>query len=412
MATIQAKRIKDALKKVQRVGRIEEKVTIAGCEIALQNLAPSEFEAALKEIEGLEDVAYAYAYQLEQVARSIVEIDGQDLREADFIEDEVPVGQYVLEVLLPNKAVAEDIAEKLRAQKLNAVLTQQETGGTKTVKQERHQWLKENVLKGWGREALTVGWRKFNEVLILADEVAKKDVKFRIPDETAEDKYRRLLNDLREAEGELPDELINRLLDESGFMKKTLREELDAVAERLTQMRDPTKPEAPATVEQPAEVSAVVTPPPVERASVQAPSEAVQQAMANRARMNQQGADIPVPAAPREAVLVPAAPRVQVPEQIRRSAQNNTQGVLGPQADANGNNGGISTRRVNRATEIAALEAQVDPAAADEGGVTLAGHQPEVAELSHKIKPVDPKGVRTILDKPPIVGINPRFKPR
>lgn len=417
MATLQAKRIKDALQKVKKVGRIEESTTILGCEITLQNLSPPEFEAALTAIEGLEDVAYAHAYQLEQVSRSLVQIDGTDLRDVEYIEDEVPVGHYILELVLPNKAMAEQVAGKLREQKFNPTITQQPDGGTKTFKQERHKWLQENVLKDWGREAMTVAWRKFTEVLIKADESAKKGVSFLIPDETAEDKFRRLLNDLKETEGDLPDEMTNRILDEAGFMKKTVREVLDRASEQLGLLRTPVPSE-----EEASEPTAPAPPPaqPASHVAPAAPPEAVQQAMASRTRMNQQGADIPIPAQPVETIPVSATPRVKVPDQIRRAAMQNTQGVVGgpqpvPQvvSQAQEPGGGISTRRQNRAAEIAALEAQADPTLLDQEGVPAMGPpQAEVAELSHNVQPIDPKGFGSIFNKPPVVGMNRKFRPR
>lgn len=425
MATIQAKRIKDALKKVQRVGRIEEATNIAGCEVSLQNLSPQEFESALQACEGLEDVAYAHAYQFEQVSRSIVEIDGQDLRDAEFIEEEVPVGQYILELVLPNKLAAEAIADKLKAEKLHVSIIQQTDGTTKTVRLERHQWLKDNVLNDWGREALTVAWRKFTEVLIKADEHAKKNVQFLVPDESAEDKFRRLLKDLKETEEELPDELINSILDDAGLLKKSTKEELDTANASLAQLRTPQAsapaeaPPVPAT--RPVQAATPnAAPPPVVQPQPAVLPEAIQQAMAGRARLNQQGADIPVPTPSRESLPISASPRVKVPDQIRQAALQNTQGLQGagnvPQVvAAPGQEGtGIATRRLSRAAEIASLEGQFDP--------TLdVGDQPPVGPLTQEVSevsartrgPTTPaKDVRSILDRPPVVGINKKFQPR
>lgn len=409
MATLQAKRIKDALQKVRRVGRIEEPVTIAGCDITFQNLSPDEFEAVLNEIDGLEDVAYAHAYQMEQISRSVVEIDGQNLRDVDLIEDDVPVGQFLLEVVLPNKAMADSVALKLREMKLTATVTQQPEGGTKTVRSERHQWLKDNVLKTWGREALTVAWRKFTELTIKAEDVAKKNVEFIIPDETAEDKFRRLLNELREVEDEMPDDLVNRILRDAGLLKKSSREELDAVneslrevgpgADQLEQVAEPEVQPEPVQVPQ-----VTPPPPPVQHALPAGPPGVppdVQQAMASRQRLNDQNVNIPVPAPPPGTVS--AAPRPQVPRQIRQAAMQNTQGVQ-PQG------AGINTRPA-RTNEIAALESQLDPSIAESAPMPLRPHQAEVPELSRPIQGVDGKELMGIVNRPPMVGRNPKFRP-
>jgi len=426
MATLKATRIKEALAKVQKVGRIEEAFTVSGCELVLQNLSPTDFEQALQAIEGLEDVAYAYAFQLEQVSRGLVEINGQDLRDVDFIEDEVPVGTYVLEVVLPNKALAESVAAKLREQKLTATITQQEGGGTKTVKLERHRWLQENILKGWGREALAVAWRKFTEVLVKADEEAKKGVTFLVPDETAEEKYRRLMNELRETEDELPDELINRVLDENGLMKKALRQELDAANERLTRLDQ--RVENPV---QEAEAPPIVTPPPSVpqgRGPVpqEAPPEAVQRAMEAMPRLNEHNVNIPTPPRSGDRPTVSATPRPQVPDQIRRAAFQNTQGMQRqapqPQPQPQPQQGpGIHTRRPGRAGEIAAEMAAMealDPAMAAEatgatGQPAMVPHQQQnVPELSGQEKGVDPGQFKANLDRPPMAGINRKFVKR
>lgn len=410
MATLQAKRIKDALQKVRRVGRIEEAVNIAGCDLVLQNLDPDEFEASLRETQGLEDVAFANAYQMEQVCRAIIEIDGQDLREADLIEDEVPAGSFVLELVMPNKAAAEAVAAKLREQKLNATVMEVDPSVTKTVKFERARWLRDNILKTWGREALTVAWRKFSEVLIKADEKAKTGVHFLIPDETAEEKYRRLLNDMREAEDELPNDLIHKLLDDAGLLKKAHREELDAVDARMSKVQEDKPAEAqqspaapvqkPATPPQP-------TPAPVTHTPPGEPPEAVRQAMEARQPMNQTAAEVPTP--PRGAVPVSAAPRVQVPAQIRQAAMQNTQGIASAQQEGSG----ITTRRAGRANEIAALEGQLDPSLADDQAqVAAPSRGAEVPELSHKGQGVDERGLKSIIDRPPVAGVNRKFQPR
>lgn len=399
MATLQAKRIKDALQKFRKVGRIEDTTQIAGCDVTFTNLTQTEFEAAFAAMEGLTDVAYANAYQMEQVCRSIIEIDGQDLRDVDYIEDEVPVGHYVVELALPNKAAADSVAAKLREQKLTVSITQQTTDQTKTVKVERQQWLKTNVLETWGREAITVAWRKFTEMSLKADDHAKKGVHFMVPDEQPEDRFRRLLDELREAESELPDELVNAVLSDAGLLKKARREELEAAHAKLTQVGEaqpspePVAPPPPTPVTPPS--------PPVERVAPGAPPLSVQQAMLNRQRLNQQSIDVPVPVPAPEAVPVPAVPRVVVPPQIRKAAAQNAQNLQGNEPSMNA-----------RASEIAALES-LDAGTPALEVHRLPGRQDDaVIDLSHPQTGIDAKGLHGIIDRPPVAGINPRFRPR
>lgn len=403
MATLQAKRIKDALQKVRRVGRVEDTTNIAGCEVTFASLTQGEFESAIGAIEGLADVPYANAYQMEQVCRSVVEIDGQDLREVDYIEDEVPVGHYVLELALPNKAAADAVAEKLREQKLTVSVTQQTTDQTKTVKVERQQWLRDNLLATWGREAIAVAWRKCTELSIKADEHAKKGVHFMVPDEQPEDKFRRLLIELRETESDLPDELIGSILAEAGLLKKSRREELDAASTELSEVATPAPQAAPPQAVPPPPPVAAPVAPPVVRAAPSVPSAEVQEAMLNRQRMNQQGVDVPVPVPAPESVPVAAAPRVRVPPQIRQAAAYNAQGLHGSEPPPR-----------SRAAEIAALEGGMD----DEAPQRIEAHhlpgrnEDAVIDLSRPTPGIDAKQAMKIIDRPPVAGINPRFNRR
>lgn len=56
MGTIQAKRFKEALQKVRKVGRIEEQMTISDTEIVIQNLSLDEYTDALRACEGLNEL--------------------------------------------------------------------------------------------------------------------------------------------------------------------------------------------------------------------------------------------------------------------------------------------------------------------------------------------------------------------
>lgn len=419
MGTIQAKRFKEALQKVRKVGRLEEAMTISDTEIVIQNLSLDEYTDALRACEGLNELDYANAFQMEQVSRSIVEIDGQDLRDGDFIEDEVPNGHWVIEFSVPNKPAADAVQAKLAELKIKPTVTRAEDGTVKTMRFERHQWLKDNLLQHWGREAVGVCWKKVTETFIKAEDNAKKGVSFMIPDETPEDKFRRSLNDLREAEADLPDELVLKLLGEAGFLKKTSQEELEGANARMAQVRAQEAP-APAPV-QPA------APPPPARAPQQAPApppppppvqsfntedftppQAVQNMMASRQRLNNDGGPIPVPIPPPETVPVSASPRSKVPDAIRRAAYDATQSIKGglqeeeqppqqhyqaPQAMPSHDGGGITTRRGSRAEQIAALEGQLDE-------IPVLQREPEVNPQTLAV------------DRRPAIGRNPKFNPQ
>lgn len=431
MATLQATRIRDALAKARGVGRIEEPLTIAGCEVVLQNLTPHEFESILSEIEDLEDAEYAFAYQINHVARSVVELNGQDLRDVEFIEDEVPAGAYLVQIEAPSEAAAKSIVAKLKEAKLEAQVIPPDGSETRVVKLERYQWIRDYVLSTWTKEALMVGWRKFMELLVTADEKAKEGIQFRIPDETAEERFRRLLNELRETSEELPDEMVDNLLVENNLIRKSSQEELDQVNERLEAMRQPQQPpeepQAPAQAPAPSVASQA---PQGAQAAPQQPPEAVQAAMAGRQPLNTQPTTAPAPPASPQRNVQSAQRKAAVPEQIRQAAYENSVGigrgeppVLGSEAPAiqGGTQpaqrqpvtGGIPTR-AERSAQIAQLEAQVDPTVvqADVPMAPVRQPQHEVRELAKPQEPLDSKQIASIVDKPPVVGVNKKFKQR
>lgn len=420
MGTIQAKRFKEALQKVRKVGRIEEPMTVSDTEIVIQNLSLDEYTDALRACEGLNELDYANAFQMEQVSRSIVEIDGQDFRDATFIEDEVPAGHWVIEFSVPNKPAADAVVGKLAELRIQPTVVQVEDGKTKTVRFERHQWLRDNLLKHWGREAVSVCWKKVTENFIKAEEKAKKGIEFMIPDESPEDKFRRSLNDLREAEADLPDELVLKLLAEAGLLKKSTQEELEAANARLRTA------EAPAPAPAPAPQAPVrQAPPPVRSAPPQPPQalpeaqsyntedftppQAVQNLMASRQRLNNDGGPIPVPVPPPETVPVSASPRSKVPDAIRRAAYDATQSIRQQQPGEEDPRAaappqpvhpqpvpvpdGIVTRRGgSRSEQIAALEGAIDE-------VPVLQREPEV----------NPQALS--VDRRPVIGRNPKFNP-
>lgn len=267
MDTLPVSRLKAALTKARNVGRVEEPVTIAGCAIVLQSLSPDEYEAINEETKGLDEMAYLHAYQIEHLCRSIVEIEGCDLRETKFIElDE----------------------------------------GDKKVKLEKHAWLRDEYLRTWSRESIVSAWRKMLEVFAKADEKAKEGIQFSIAEETEEQTFRRLLGEMKEAAGDLPDELVLKILDEEGLMLKASKAELDAVNESLKNEATPA-PEAPKAA----------PPPPAPPSTTPAEAAAL---MANRVPMNRQAVEVPTPQSQSAPVAVPAGRRVEVPKEIREAA--------------------------------------------------------------------------------------------
>lgn len=329
MDTLQESKLKTALQKAKNVGRIEEPVTIAGCSIVLQSLSPDEYEAINEETKELEDMAYLHAYQIEHLCRSIVEVEGIDLRGMKFIEVD---GE-----------------------------------GDKKVKLERHAWLRDEYLRSWGREAIVSAWRKMLEVFAKADEKAKEGIQFSIAEETDEGRFRRLIGEMKEAAGELPDELVLKVLDEEGLMLKATKAELDAVNEAL-KTTEGVAPEAP-----PQPTPAVVQNPNIGATASLSPEQA-SALMANRVPLNRQAVDVPPPQATQAPTTVSAGRRVEVPPEIRQAA--------------------VPVQNLSRADRPPMPE-------------ILPPDPKEIVE----IKRPAPVATMPVIDGPPATGINTRYQP-
>lgn len=375
MATLKSKKLQQALQKAKNVGRAEEAVVIDGCSIVLQSLAPASYEAILQEVSELDGAEHVYAYQLGHVCRSIVEIEGVSLRDVEFVEDDVPVGVYLLSATVDNEAKATKAREALAELGISATLVPPDgEDGTKAVLRERHEWVRQQVAT-WSQEALAVAWRKYADVVVTGEQRAKEKVEFRTPDETDEDKFRRLLSEARELEQGLPPDLATKALDDLGYMHKSTPEELAEVARRTKEWADEqaAKKAAPAPVPEP-------MPQPV--------ADPVE-LMRTRAPLNQMPVQAPAPSPP------PMAPAqhmpAMVPQQLRQSQQ--------------------TSEVESRASQIAALESEVDPSLFERQNTYLQPTLPrEVPEISKPRQVVDGAGVKGILDRPPVAGINPRFR--
>jgi len=379
MGTISAKKIQDALSQAQNLGLVEEPCTINGCSLVLRSLRPDEYAAALTDCKDIDNqVEYLNEFQRAHITRSIVEVNGVDLREADFIEVEE-------EVKNPQTGQMEP----------------------KLIKLERAAYLKKYVIKSWGRESVYTAYRKFNDAEKRADEEAKKNIQFYTPEETAEDKVRRLIVELKEVEEEIPEQLLNQLLDEYGYMRKSTAEEVKAAMERLDQEARDKETAAKAAAAPPAGQPQT----PVQQAAP-TPQGPPAVDLSQRQPLN------------RRPVQIPPDPHVvaqQAAQQIRDQVQV-AQGGRAPQPAV------ADPSVLKKAQEIAALEGEagtgldIPPAP---GSAQTPTHLPGpggqnipvvnlnsgVAELVTKGQDrIDPKALR--LDQPPTGGINPKYRPQ
>jgi hypothetical protein len=341
MTTIAEDRIRDALARACNIGFVEERFTVMGCSIVMRNLKPEEYQSVVDETRDLKDVEFAYAYQMGHVSRAIIEVGDLDLREVEYIETDVP--------------------------------DPKNSGQKKTVNLERHDWLRKKVLSTWGREALSTLYRKFADVLQKADDKSVEGVQFVVPDETAEDKYRRLIGELKEAEETLPDELVQRILQDNGYSHQITVEELAAAQAKLG--GGEIKKEAEAAV-----VTAKLEPSVAEALRTPEGRAAVAEAV-GPASPDLPGSEGPRPD-PRELMLrrKPLNVEPQVPQQT----------ALSP-----------------KAREYAALEAQAELLNGP-GSPPQPTRPQNVPELS---RPMDRTPTAVVVDPPPPAGINPRFRP-
>jgi hypothetical protein len=382
MATLKAKKLQEALKKALNVGRAEEPVTVDGCSLVLQSLVPKDYVNIVAETEELEGIEYFQAYQMAHVCRSIVEIEGVDLREVDFIEEDVPSGQYVINAAC-GKSKAEEAKVLLTKLGLDVTLTPPDAAeGVRTLLVERHEWVRQRA-DSWSREAIGVLYRKFADVVAEGERRAREKVEFRVPDETNEDKFRRLLGEMKEVATQLPPDLTKNVMEEAGYLPKATPAELEEVNRRAREfaieqakLREEVVAEAPRPQPEEPREAPVAAPPP------QPLQDDLMERLRNRVPMNRTAMQAPVPSS------VAHQPPAGVPPQI--------QAALGESS---------------RASQIAALEGDVDP--------HLVAHEPqpfpqakEIAELSRNTPQVDGKGVSSIIDRPPVIGINPRFQRR
>ncbi len=335
MRIISAKKLTEALTKAQGVGLVEERVIIGDCELVLRNLRPDEYEAIVQETKALEDLAYLNGYQRGHVCRAIVEINGEDLRGVRFVEVDEPDPKN------PDRV--------------------------RSIKLELHDYLNKYVIASWSKEALFTAYRKVGDVVTVAEQRAKEGITFRIPEESPEDRLRRLVGEIHEVSEDVPAELFTRILEDAGLVRKTTLREVENVDTQLRALAEEQAaqeaPPAPEPAPQPPE------PPATEPQSPEA-------LMRKRVPLNQ----LPI--------SVPPVVRTPPPEPSSQSPA------------------------LSRSAKIAAIEGDLVDSAAVAGPPVRMPAPQEVAELAHKAAPINAREAAKILDAPPAGGINPRFRPQ
>ena len=376
MGTLSARNLRESLQKAKNIGIVEERVTLFGdVELVVRNLRPDEYEAIQAECKDQEGLDYLYAFQEGHVKRAIVEMNGQDLRDVEFVEDE------------------EEDPKK--------------PGTTKKVKHELADWLYKNFVSTWSKEALYVAFRKVEDAVERAEKRAKDGIEFLTPDETDEDRLRRLVGELKELEDALPAKLVDHVFDENGLMRKSTADEIKRAMEKageLARAEEEAKKAAaaaqPAIVTPPPAPQPLVTPPPQPEPQPQSESGlSPADLMRNRQPMNQASVDVPQPV-----VISPGARQNTVPaRQPQQSSAAPPEAIPGPS---------LHGSAAVRSARNAALEAEADAAGAlATGGQTLPAKPAEVPIIEKRQAQIDPKAAATVMDPKPRGGINPHYRP-
>jgi hypothetical protein len=363
MRIVAAKQLREALAQARGVGIVEEPFEMGGLPMVVRSLRPDEHEAILADCEGMDDLVYLHTLQRAHVSRGLVEVAGLDLREVDFVEDE----------------------------------TTDEKGRTKKVRVERHRWVADNVLTTWGRESLYTAYRKVGDAIQKAEAKAAEGVTFLVPDESEEDRSRRLIGEAKEVLGELPPLVRRRVLDDYGLMEqstaaenKNAQETLDAVARE--QAAKEAEEAQGVTAEAPAEEA------PVDVSTLRRGLAQVQQ--------------VPPSPPPRQPLnrVVDVSPDLGPPAPVMASP-------VPPQASPGPS---VSRRSAELAAQAEAAERELGllPVApvASQGAppVPLGVPRGEPVELRGRA-PVDPakaaQAAASIIETQPAAGINPFFRP-
>ena len=352
--TIAVDKISGALAKVRNIGIVEDSFVVVDTAITLRSLRPDEYAAIISECSELEEVAYLTAYQTGHIVRSLVEVNGVDLREVDYIE--VP-----------------------------------KDDGEGTVKLEKHAWLLKNVVGSWGKEVVFVVYQKFSEVVQIAEDKAKEGVEFKVVDESPEEKYRRLMGDLKEIEDEVPEELLKEILKDMGFMRMSTAQELKSAMDRTDKLEQELSEADPTPEPEPEPVD--------DAAAAEAVEEANQALMAKRQPLNRpEGQQVPVD--PHQTLQAAVEARQVEPDQPeQRSPQQPVQAPTGAVQ--------VASTTSKRAGQIAAMEGDAGNTFDPSQQSVMPEAPTEVAELRGKDAPKQ----QVTVDAPPKTGINPRWNP-
>ncbi len=408
MGTISASKITAALQKARDIGVSEEPLTIEDVALVLRNLRPDHYSAIYTENKEKEGIEHVFSFQKSHLCRSIVEINGVDLRDVDYVE----------------------VEEEIKDPKTQEPVIDPATGQPKTrkVKLERHVYVRQYVLDGWTKEPIQIAWRKFGDVLKLAEDKAKDGVKFVLPEMSPEERLREAIGNVREVIDDVPSALVDSILEEAGLIRISTADEIKRAmekAEQITRDIGATGPQpqqqAQAPQEVPQQQAAPVAPQPVVDPRVRQPTvQEIEEMMARRNPMNREAVSVPSTQV-QPAMASPQATHQMPPQGLPQNPQV-------PAAD--------QMKVAKRAQMIARMEGEgldlevpvpppgdpsmvarhIQPGSGQGTPVANAPHLQRAPEgvgtvLQKGRDKVDMQAFDKIVNKPPPAGINPRFRP-
>lgn len=211
---LQARAIEKTMAKAFNLGITEDTFEILGVQITIQTLSEPQWTEVIErsrkrdeEEEMYPDLALRVS-QIDFLARSVVEIDGVSFRGVSSVELD-----------------AED-----------------ESG--KPVVIEKEEYLIHHVFNTWPLEVLDAINGKFFDLIRTVETRAKSGLVFHTPQDTPEEKFRELLLEAKDLKGQIPFDLSEKILADTGF--KEIKLEKSSFEEELeTPLPKPPAPSTP-----------------------------------------------------------------------------------------------------------------------------------------------------------------------
>lgn len=244
--TLSESKLLDAIEDVRNLGYYEEPFRIGKCQGYLSNLMPEDISTVLENATAEVDqsknpLLFNNALHYGTLSRAIVEINGVDLRGVEYIETEMPDPDH--------------------------------KGKRKKTLVERHRYIQEKILSTWRKEPIELLYMKQLEVSERAEKECNQHIRIDLSDESPEQKYRRILTELKEQELNLPLSLSQKILREAGYASISTQEEAEDVLVGYNETDDSSNdPESIEPSPEDIQIPMVVMEPPKEEPSMLAGS--------------------------------------------------------------------------------------------------------------------------------------------